>query len=90
MTQSAELDDIGIVLDDQDGMALFDQGVEGGQQFADIMEVKSGGRLIENKQDMSLGAAFSKEGGEFDALGFAAGEGIRGLAQFDIARGPRR
>src|SRR5580658_6847695 len=72
----SRFNDIGIVLDHENGMALFDQGIEGGQQFTDIMEMKTCRRLVEDEQDMSLCAAFAKEGGQLDALGFPTGKGI--------------
>ena len=70
------LDHVGIVLDHKNRMALPDQRIEGGQQLADMMEMKSRRRFIEDKQDMSLSTAFAKEGGKLDALGFTAGKGI--------------
>src|SRR5580698_9657378 len=67
-------------------MTLFDQCIERGQQFPDIMEMKSRCRFVENKKDMSLRTAFAEERGQFDALGFAAGKRIGGLAQLDLTK----
>lgn len=43
-------DDIHIVLDHDYGMAFRQKGVEGFQQPLHIIEMKTGGRLIENEQ----------------------------------------
>ena len=43
-------DDLHVVLYHQDGVPTLNQGVEGGEQTADVMEVKTGSGLVENKQ----------------------------------------
>ena len=43
------LDDIHVMLHDEYGMTTFDETVEGAQQQADIMKMKSCGRLIKYK-----------------------------------------
>src|SRR5579864_301670 len=65
-------DNIGIVFDDQDGMSLFDEGVERSQEFADIVKMKPGGGFIEDEEDMPLRPAFAEKRSQFDALRFSA------------------
>ena len=61
------LDDLHVVLDDQDGMATFDESVERLQQTVDIMEVQTRGRLVEDEERGFL-LLLSDEVGQFDAL----------------------
>ena len=49
------LDDIEVVLDHEDGMTRVDQTIEDHNQLADVINVKTGGRLIE-KIELSPGA----------------------------------
>ena len=35
-------------------MSLFDQCIEGGQQFFNIMKMQTGGRFIKNEQELYL------------------------------------
>ena len=36
-------DDVGVVLDDDDGVAAVEEGAEGGEEFLDVVEVEAGG-----------------------------------------------
>ena len=54
------------------------------EKFFDVVEVKAGGRLVENIQG-AAGLAARKFAREFRALRFAAGKGGGGLAELDIA-----
>ena len=54
------------------------------QQQGDVGEVQAGGGFVEDVE-RSAGVAFGEFQGEFDALGFAAGEGGGGLAEADVA-----
>ena len=78
------LDDIQVVFDHDHAVALFDQGVEDFEQFADVFEVEAGGGLVQNVEGLAGGSA-GEFLGELDALGFAAGQGGGLLADFDIA-----
>jgi len=78
------LDDVEIVLDDQDGVAERDEALENIEEFADVVEVKAGGGLIENVK-RAAGLALGKFARELDALRFAAGKRGGGLAELDIA-----
>ena len=44
------VDHIEIMFDDQDASAILDQPLEGIQQFVDVVEMQSGGRLVEDEQ----------------------------------------
>lgn len=54
------------------------------QQQGDVGEVQAGGGFVEDVE-RSAGVTFGEFEGEFDALGFAAGEGGGGLAEADVA-----
>ena len=76
-------DDVEIVFDDEDGVAEVDEAVEDVEEVVDVGEVEAGGGLVEEVEGVA-GVRFAEFGGEFDALGFAAGEGGGGLAEFDV------
>ena len=78
------LDDIEIVLDDDHGVALVDESAEDLEQAPHVLEVESGGRLVEDVDGAPVGAALQL-GRELDALRLAAGEGRGRLAEPDVA-----
>ena len=78
-------DDFHVVFDDDEGVAVFDEGVEGGHEFADVVEMESGGGLVENEEGVGGEVAFAEEAGEFDALGFSSTEGAAALAESNIS-----
>src|ERR1022692_2503204 len=51
------LDDVEIVLDDEEGAAAFDEFAEGGEEFLHVVEVESGGGLVEDVEGAAAGAA---------------------------------
>ena len=53
------------------------------EQQGNVGEVQAGGGFVEDVE-RSAGVAFGEFEGEFDALGFAAGEGGGGLAEADV------
>src|SRR5258707_7612419 len=63
--------DVKVMLDDQDAAAVFDQPLEGGQQFRDVVEMQAGGRLVENVQ-RAAASCLRKMRRKFHALGFTA------------------
>ena len=79
------LDHVQIVLDHQHRVAQVDQPVEHGQQLLDVVEVQAGGRLVEDVERVA-GVDAGQFGGQLDALGLAAGERGRGLAQRQVAQ----
>ena len=68
-------DDVEIVFDDDDGVALVDEGVEDFEEFADVFEVEAGRGFIEDVEGLPGGAA-GEFLGELDALRFAAATGL--------------
>ncbi len=80
----ADGDDIEIMLYDDDGVPGIAQAVEDLKQDLDVLIVKARGGFIEEVKDMA-GGAFREFTGELDPLGLAAGEGVRRLAETDVA-----
>src|SRR5882724_3876583 len=77
-------DDIKIVFDDQERSAAFQQLTESAEELGDIVEMEAGGGFVKNVEDSGIiGAA--EMSGKFEALGFAAGECGRGLAEAQVA-----
>ena len=83
------LDDVEVVLDDDDRVALVDEALEDVEQLADVLEVQTRRRLVEDV-DGASGGALLQLARELDALGLTTGEGRRRLAEADVARGRRR
>ena len=99
MTQSADLMDVEVVLDDEQGAAAVDELAEGGEQLGDVVKVEAGGGLVEDVEGAAggalrlggrvadagrVGAGCGEVGRELDALGFATGERRRGLAEAHV------
>jgi hypothetical protein len=78
------LDDVEIMLDHDDGVALLDERVEDFEEFADVLEMQAGGGLVEDVQRVA-GRAAREFLGELDALRLAARERRRLLADLDVA-----
>ena len=72
-------DDIGVVLDDEDGVAGVAEAEDGSEEFFHISEVEAGGGFVEEVEGVGRGG-FGNLQGELEALGFSAGEGVSGLA----------
>ncbi len=79
------LDDFHVVLDDENGMAALDEGVEGLQQALDVMKMEAGGGLVEDEERGFL-LLLSDEIGQLDALVFTTREGAAVLAELDVAK----
>ena len=77
-------DDVEVVFDDNHGVAARDEFVEDGEEAFDVVSMETGGRLVEDVEGLT-GGATRELGREFDALGFATGEGRGGLAETDVA-----
>ena len=73
-------DNFHVVFDDDKGVSGFDEAVEDAEEARDVVEVESGGGLVE-KQERRFGVGVGEVGGEFEALGFAAGEEAGGLSE---------
>jgi hypothetical protein len=83
-----------VVLDHDDGVALFDQGMEDFDQLFAVAEVQADRGLFEEVEvadgDAAAALFVAREavgefGHEFEALGFAAGEGRGALAEGEVA-----
>ena len=72
-------DDIEIMFDNDNAIALFDEAVEDFEQFADVFEMESCCWFVENIECASC-LCFSEFACEFDSLRFATGQGCRLLA----------
>ena len=66
-------DNVKIMLDNNDRIALIDQLVQHIHQHADILKVQSGGRLIKNIERLAC-IPFGKFGGKLHTLAFATGK----------------
>jgi hypothetical protein len=66
-------DDVGVVLDDEDGVAEVAEGVEDADELGGVAGVEADGGLVEDVEGAD--EARAERCGELDALGFAAGEG---------------
>jgi hypothetical protein len=78
------LDHFEIVLDHHHGVALVDQLVQHLEQLGHVVEMKPGGRLVENIE-RAPGGALGQLLGELDPLRLAARERGRLLADMDVA-----
>ena len=79
----AALDHFEVVFDDHERVAGVGEPLEYGQELSDVVEVKPRGRFIKDVEGVS-GWATAKLTGEFDALGFAAGERGTGLSKLHV------
>src|SRR5581483_9257644 len=77
------LDHVQIVLDDEDGVARVGQAVQDIEQLANVVEMKPGGRFIENIQRRPR-RALAQFTREFHALRLAARQRRRWLAEAHI------
>ena len=77
------LDDIEIVLDHNDRVAQIDETIENAEQLADVVEMQTRGRLIEDVHGLA-GVRAGELGGQLDALGLAAGQRRSRLPQRQV------
>ena len=82
------LHDVEIVLDDEHRVAGVDELVQHFEQQLDVGEVEAGRRLVEQVH-RAAGGFFHQLAGQLDALGFAAGERGRRLADLDVVEADR-
>ena len=73
------------MLDDGDAVAAAQEGVEGFEQPAYVVEVQARGRFVEDEH-RGGGLLLCQIVGQLDALVLAAGQGGRRLAQFDVSQ----
>ena len=72
------------MLDDDDGVAEFDESVQHVEEPVDVGEVEAGGRFVE-EVERAAGGFFAELGGELDALRLPPGERGAGLSQRDVS-----
>ena len=76
-------DGVFVVLDDDEGVSLVAEGDEGFEEGGVVTGVEADGGLVEDVEDAAeIGAEL---GGEADALGFAAGKGVAGAVELEVA-----
>ena len=78
------LDDVEVVLDDDDRVALVDEAVQHLSSLSDVLEVQPGRRLVEHVDGAAVRPPLQL-GGELHALRLAAGQGRRALAEPHVA-----
>lgn len=76
-------DDVKVMFNDDDGGAVFDEGLKNTEQVLDIKRVEADGRFIKYKNRIRLG--FAHFAGKFEALGFATGKSGRFFAEGEVA-----
>ena len=77
------LDDIKIMFDDDDAVALGNEPLERFQQDGDIVHMKSGGRLVKDEKRPS-GFVSRQTRRKFEPLGLPAAQDIQRLTEFQI------
>src|SRR3989338_8984837 len=77
-------DDVGVVLDDDDGVAEVGEALQDVEEFLHVVEVEPRRRFVEDVKG-AAGLAAGELAGELDALGFAAGKRGGGLAEAQVA-----
>src|SRR5450759_4246574 len=79
------LDDVHVVLDDDDGVALVGQRVKDAEQLLDVVEVEPGRRLVEKIESASR-RALGELGGQIDPMSLAARKCRRRLSERDVSQ----
>src|SRR5690606_18784863 len=79
------LDDVEVVLDDDDRVALVDQSGEHGEQAADVLEVQAGGGLVEDVEGVA-GRALGQLARQLHPLRLAARQRGGRLAEAHVAQ----
>ncbi len=79
------LDDVEVVFNDEEGVSAVDEALEDDEQAFDVSEVEPRGRFVEDEESTLVVLLSAEELAEFEALGFAAGEGVEGLAESQVA-----
>lgn len=77
------LDQIEVMFDDDDRIPAIDETLEDLKEHGDVGEMETGGGFVQDVEGFA-GIATAEFFSEFDALGFATGEGRGGLAEFEI------
>ena len=78
-------DNVELVLDDQEGIACIGEAMEDREEALDVDEVEPGGGLIEDEEAVDASFGAREKLAKFEPLGFAAGEGVEGLSEAEVA-----
>ena len=78
-------DHLRVVLDDDHRVALVHQVVDHSHEGLDVREVKSRCRLIQDVEGFLIRTA-TEFLGQLEPLGLTAGQGVRGLAECQVAQ----
>ena len=81
----SQSDDVQIVFDDDDGIATIYQSLQHIHQNADVLEVQSRGRLVQNVQRLTR-ILLRQFGSQLYTLALTTAKRCRGLSQFDVAK----
>ena len=65
-------DDVGLMFDDEEGVACVDESMEDDQKAFDVDEMESGGGFVENEEGIDAAFGAGEKLAEFEALGFAS------------------
>ena len=78
-------DDVGIVLNHDNRVALVHKSAKHVEQDANVLEMQSCSGFVEDVERAA--SVFSSQfGSQFDALTLASGKGVAGLAEFDVTQ----
>ena len=77
------LDDVEVVLDHHDAVALLDEALKGFQQDGDVIDVETGGRFVKDEKSSSRFMS-SQACSQFEPLGFPAAQDIQRLAELQV------
>ena len=78
-------DDIEVVFDNHDGIALAHKLVKGLEKYPDVIEMQSGGGLIKKIQSLA-GVNFLQLICQLESLPFTSGKGCCRLAKLEVAK----
>ena len=78
-------DDLDVVLDHEDAVAFVHEALQELQQQRDVVEVQTGGGLVEEKQCFLVGCRrLQKVADELQSLRLAAGQSVERLAETQV------
>src|ERR1700712_1245026 len=77
-------DDVEVVFDHDDSVVGGDEPVQDAEKAGDVSGVQSGGGFVEDVERLAAGLV--QFGSEFNPLAFAARQGVKGLAEGQVAK----
>ena len=79
-------ENVEVVLNDHDGMALFEQGVKRIEELGHVVYMKPCGGFVKHKECVTLSVAAGEKCSKLDALRLTTAQGVRTLSQRHIAQ----